>query len=687
MSGSPLRVAAANAALKLSDLAGLPEAYAYTYDAAQNLIARSEATAAVPTVTALPLDGSGRNRPGSAGGVALIWDRNGNLIQKGNLHVAYDFRNRLTDVTDANGNAVAHYDYDAFNRRVARTVGTDVHTTVWQGWRPIEDYDGTRLLQRRTYGEGLDDILYLEADLDGSGNVTAKSWPIYDSAGNLVLLTNSLGLPLERYDYTPYGSQTILVNSTPPAVQRVRVVGRALWVELTEAVISGPLSQALAAGTLTLFDNTQSTAFGNLAVAQPVTTGDLAFRRLVLIAQPPSAFNSGDQVTLTIPPGALVDSFLNQPAQPYTLTFAWPATDGVLADLTAPILQRVSLVQGNLEVELSAEASRSTIAAIQLDGAPLNWTLDSDHYTLTSTSAVSAGAHTLTIATTLTDLGGQPLATAFSNVFPEATGQDMQTLFAAPNPQASTASAVGNLFGFEGMPLDPETGFVYFRNRYYDPQLGRFATTDPMGYTDGPSMYAFERNDPSNTKDPFGLSADIPVVTPTAEGAAEVREAAGDLGVANSTYDECIRAGKSDDDVGEMNTPEEQRSVNDRGQHGPGIRCVGKVARKTESAAGHAAAAGMYALDAAAEFQIYRDALRAAIAAGKRPDCERVHTELVAGEPSTPMVRIQKWSEWTSPNQANQALGPRRTYTLRVSLTTCRPAPRFLESNNAANNA
>ena len=172
-----------------------------------------------------------------------------------------------------------------------------------------------------------------EADLDGSGNVAAKSWPLYDAAGNLVLLTNSAGLPLERYDYTPYGGQTILVNSTPPAVQQVRVVGGALWVELSEAVLPGALAQTLAAGSLTLFDNTQSSAFGSLAVAQPVTTGDLALRRLVLTASPPATFQPGDQVTLTIPAAALVDSFLNQPAQPYTLTFAWPATDAVLADL------------------------------------------------------------------------------------------------------------------------------------------------------------------------------------------------------------------------------------------------------------------------------------------------------------------------------------------------------------------
>jgi hypothetical protein len=45
------------------------------------------------------------------------------------------------------------------------------------------------------------------------------------------------------------------------------------------------------------------------------------------------------------------------------------------------------------------------------------------------------------------------------------------------------------------------------RNRYYDPQLGRFVTVDPMGYVDGPNPYGFLMNDPVNQRDPLGLEA------------------------------------------------------------------------------------------------------------------------------------------------------------------------------------
>jgi hypothetical protein len=42
------------------------------------------------------------------------------------------------------------------------------------------------------------------------------------------------------------------------------------------------------------------------------------------------------------------------------------------------------------------------------------------------------------------------------------------------------------------------------RNRWYDPEMGRFVTADPLGYVDGPSMYQIARNSPVNFIDPMG---------------------------------------------------------------------------------------------------------------------------------------------------------------------------------------
>ncbi len=52
---------------------------------------------------------------------------------------------------------------------------------------------------------------------------------------------------------------------------------------------------------------------------------------------------------------------------------------------------------------------------------------------------------------------------------------------------------------------DPETGLIYFGRRYYDPQIARWITADPLGYEAGPNLYAYVNNSPSTSIDLFGL--------------------------------------------------------------------------------------------------------------------------------------------------------------------------------------
>lgn len=59
-----------------------------------------------------------------------------------------------------------------------------------------------------------------------------------------------------------------------------------------------------------------------------------------------------------------------------------------------------------------------------------------------------------------------------------------------------------NPFTYCGEYTDVETGLVYLRNRYYDPELGRFLTQDPI--KDGLNWYAYCSGDPVNFVDPMG---------------------------------------------------------------------------------------------------------------------------------------------------------------------------------------
>ena len=64
-------------------------------------------------------------------------------------------------------------------------------------------------------------------------------------------------------------------------------------------------------------------------------------------------------------------------------------------------------------------------------------------------------------------------------------------------------SDAGNPYLFTGRRLDPETGLMQYRSRYYSPGQGRFVGRDPTEYLAGANMY--DLGLPVRTADPTGL--------------------------------------------------------------------------------------------------------------------------------------------------------------------------------------
>ena len=82
---------------------------------------------------------------------------------------------------------------------------------------------------------------------------------------------------------------------------------------------------------------------------------------------------------------------------------------------------------------------------------------------------------------------------------------------------ATTTARPFGFVGAEGYHQDAESGLMLLGNRFYDPSIGRFLSSDPA--EDGSNWYAYVENSPTGFTDPEGLDIgsgrlDIPYSKP-----------------------------------------------------------------------------------------------------------------------------------------------------------------------------
>ena len=94
---------------------------------------------------------------------------------------------------------------------------------------------------------------------------------------------------------------------------------------------------------------------------------------------------------------------------------------------------------------------------------------------------------------------------------------------------------------YTGRQYDPETGFYYYRNRFYSAELGRFPSRDPIGYNDGISLYQYVRSSPLSQLDPSGETCSATVVSSPVVGLSNYRHTCIQVedDVNQSSTDEC----------------------------------------------------------------------------------------------------------------------------------------------------
>jgi RHS repeat-associated protein len=100
--------------------------------------------------------------------------------------------------------------------------------------------------------------------------------------------------------------------------------------------------------------------------------------------------------------------------------------------------------------------------------------------------------------TAITDASGQLVERVTYDIY------GMPTFWDAAGNKISKSS-IGNNILFHGREYDTELNLYYFRARYYDPIMGRFLSTDPIGYADSMNLYQGFNMNPVNFIDPMGL--------------------------------------------------------------------------------------------------------------------------------------------------------------------------------------
>ncbi|RMC90818.1 sugar-binding protein [Aquitalea palustris] len=82
--------------------------------------------------------------------------------------------------------------------------------------------------------------------------------------------------------------------------------------------------------------------------------------------------------------------------------------------------------------------------------------------------------------------------------------------------EAAASAGIRNPFRFQGQYHDDESGLHYNRYRYYDPEIGRFISRDPIGLLGGINIHSYAPN-PVEWVDPLGLER-FPTWMPTKQG-------------------------------------------------------------------------------------------------------------------------------------------------------------------------
>lgn len=456
-----------------------------------------DGTFASDTVT-YTYDELGRTRTRAMNGSTTTWD--------------YDELGRVKSVSDGLG--VSTHGYDGATQRVLSTAYPNGQSTTYS-YQPLpQDPQLADLHNKRPNATTLSRFLY---SYDTVGNIrtwsmqsdasAARVWSLgYDAADQLTTarLQAPDGLPTAdayAYAYDPAGNRTTEQLDAQATVSTYDRMNR-----LTSRASGGPL---LLRGTLNepgtvLIDGRPATSVS--------TTAPYSFEGMTS----PNGSNQSQVQTSDASNQARTNTY-QLPAPGAATTFTYDADGNMTADGARTyewdVLSRLRAVnQGTHRSEFTHDASRLTQVVEKENGV----TQSSTYFVWCGDERCeerSADGATVTKrffgAGVLEGASKYYYARDHLGTVREMTDQSgavrARYEYDPYGRQTKLSGDKDALFAFTGQQSHAPSGLYYYRARYYDPKIGRFASEDPIRLRGGINLFRYVRNNPARWRDPKGL--------------------------------------------------------------------------------------------------------------------------------------------------------------------------------------